>query len=467
MVRISFHGAAREVTGSCHLVEWNGRRILLDCGLIQGGPESYERNHEPFGFDASSIDVVVLSHAHIDHSGRLPLLVKRGYRGRVVTTEATAELIRIMLSDSGRIHEEDAKWKRKRLEKKGKDASWVKPLYTEEDGLAVVGHVDAVDFEARHDLGGGASVRFIKAGHILGAAIVELTLGEGDGAKRLVFSGDLGVDGARLLPSPRRLPSPDILLMESTYGNRDRDEPGDRTEQLFEIVDSTVRRGGKVIIPAFAVGRTQEILARLNDLVESGRLQGIPVFVDSPMAIEATAVFGRHPQAYSAEARNLLKAGDRPLDFPGIRFTPSADESREINGIRYPAVIISASGMCTAGRIKHHLKYNLDDARNTVLFVGYQARGTLGDLIKSGARSVRIHGVWTQVRASIETIEGFSAHADRAELVAWFEALEGPPGRTFLVHGEESACEALRTGLAERFDARVDVPRLGETVGIP
>jgi len=467
MVRLGFHGAAREVTGSCHLVEYGGRRVLLDCGMIQGGEERHERNREPFPFDVDDLDAVVLSHAHIDHSGRLAVLVRRGYGGPIYMTEPTRDLVGILLADSGRIQEEDARWKIKRLRKAGKDHDWVAPLYTEEDGLAVLEYARTVPFDEPRRIAEGVSLRFVRAGHILGAAIVELTLGDGADARRVVFSGDLGVHGARLLSAPHTLPRPDVLLMESTYGDRRRDNGGvDRTERLHEVITRTVARGGKVIIPAFAVGRTQEILGRINDLVESGRLPGIPVYVDSPMATEATAVFARHPEAYSEEARRLLRAGDAPLEFPGLRFTRSVDESKEINASRFPAVVISASGMCTAGRIKHHLAHTLDDARNTVLFVGYQARGSLGQLIQDGVDPVRIHGAWYPVRAEIATIEGMSAHADLDELLEWYGSFGSPPGRTFLVHGEERACLALAGTLRERFAADVAVPNLGDTVEI-
>ena len=459
-LRIQFHGAAREVTGSCHLVEVAGKRILLDCGMIQGGKDHQERNREGFEFNPSEIDLVVLSHAHIDHSGRLPLLLKHGYRGKIVCTDATADLARILLLDSGRIHEEDARWKIKRLRKKNKDFSWVTPLFTEDDAKATVERLQPVEFGETFNLAGAGEGRFVKAGHILGAGIVELTLG----GRRLVFSGDLGVEGARLLSAPKHVERPDYLLMESTYGDRNRKGDTDRTEQLFEVIDRTFQRGGKVIIPSFAVGRTQELLARLNDLVETGRLSGIPVAVDSPMAVEATKVFAKHPDAYSKRAYDLLKAGDKPLEFPGLSLVQSVDESKELNFSKEPAVIISASGMCTAGRIKHHLKFNIDDEKSTILFVGYQARETLGQIIQRGTNPIRIFGDWYDVNADIETIDGFSAHADQAELLTWFGSLGGCPRRTFLVHGDEDAAETLAKLIRERHSAFVEVPKLGQTV---
>ena len=463
-MKISFHGAAREVTGSCHLIESDPGRVLLDCGLIQGGKERHERNREPFPFDASALDCVVLSHAHIDHSGRLPLLSKAGFRGPIIATPPTVELCRILLTDSAHIHEEDARWKIKRLRKRGEPYDWVKPLYTGEDVEAVLQQFVPVEFEKLHEIDGIGSVRFVKAGHILGAAIVELALGNGDdGPRRITFSGDLGVDGSRLLNSPGPVGCPDYLLIESTYGDRNRDETGERTEELYQIIDRTIGRGGKVVIPAFAVGRTQEVLARINDLVESGRLNGVPVYVDSPMARAATGVFALHPEAYSDNARRLLRAGDEPLKFSGLHLTRSVEESIEINESREPCVIISASGMCTAGRIKHHLKHNISDPRSTVMFVGYQARGTLGAVIRAGISPVRIFGDQYPVRATVETVSGFSAHADMDELLAWFEGLGGNPERTFTVHGEEEVAEKFAQSLRDRFGAAVEVPHRGES----
>jgi metallo-beta-lactamase family protein len=466
VLNIAFHGAAQEVTGSCHRIETEVGSVLLDCGMIQGGPERHERNRRPFPFNLARIRAVVLSHAHIDHAGRLPLLVKSGYEGPILATEPTVELSRIMLADSGRIHEEDARWKAKRLEKKGLDASWVQPLYTEDDALETVDRIQPVDFLAESPLEGLGTVVFRPAGHILGAGIVELNIHSKQIRKRIVFSGDLGVQGARLLGRPEVVDRPDFLLMESTYGDRRRDETGDRTEELFEIIRRTADRGGKVIIPSFAVGRAQEILARLNDLAEAGRLPGIPVYLDSPMATSATRVFARHPESYSVEARRLLGAGDKPLDFPGLALVSSRDDSIEINRVRGPAVIISPSGMCTAGRVKHHLKHNISNPDNTILFVGYQAEHTLGRVIQSGTSPVRIYGGWFDVRAEVRTMEGFSAHADLDELLEWYDAMGGAPDRTFIVHGEERAARSLASHLRTRSGARVDVPELDEVFSL-
>jgi metallo-beta-lactamase family protein len=462
-LQITFHGAAREVTGSCHRIQTETGSFLLDCGMIQGGPERHERNRLPFPFQPGTLRAVVLSHAHIDHSGRLPLLVKAGYKGPILATEATFELCQIMLADSGRIHEEDAKWKIKRLEKEGKDASWVTPLYTEEDAFRALDQFRPVDFHREHELDGIGTVTYHLAGHILGAGVVELNVGDGADTRRILFSGDLGVEGARLLGPPESVREPDYLIMESTYGDRRREETEDRTEQLLGILERTLDRGGKVVIPSFAVGRAQEVMARINDLVETGRLSGVPVFVDSPMATAATRVFAMHPEVYSDEAQRLLSSGDKPLEFPGLRLITAVQESMEINYLKGPAIIISPSGMCTAGRVKHHLKHNISDPRATILFVGYQARNTLGRLIKEGKDPVRIHNRWYEVNAEIEAVDGFSAHADLDELLVWYDSLGGVGKQTFLVHGEEEAAESLAGDLRARGTEPVVVPELGET----
>lgn len=462
-MKLSFFGAAREVTGSCHLLEAAGLRILLDCGMIQGGSDRHERNRAPFPFPVKELDFVLLSHAHIDHSARLPLLVRQGYSGPILCSAATRALGRVLLSDAGRIQEEDARWKIKRLRKKRKDYSWVKPLFTEEDAHETLRRFESIPFRKKLDLTPQVSVTFVEAGHILGASIVEVDFEERGQRRKLTFSGDLGVPNARLLSAPRAVSCPDWLIIESTYGDRIRDSASDPTEQLLQIVSKTVDRGGKVIIPSFAVGRTQEILARLNDLVEAGKLSGVPVYVDSPMAVEATRIFASHPEAYSEPARRSLQAGDKPLDFPGLTLNTSVEGSIELNQLRDPAVIISASGMCDAGRIKHHLKHNISDSRCTILFVGYQARGSLGRVIQSGADPVRIHGEYHAVRAAVTAINSFSAHADLNGLLAWFGALNGAPDRTFVVHGEEESALTFAATLRQKFNASSKAPELGES----
>ncbi len=465
-MKISFHGAAREVTGSCHLVEANGLRVLLDCGLIQGGSDRHERNRQEFPFDLSKLDFVLLSHAHIDHSGRLPRLVRAGYEGPILCSAPTRALAKILLPDAGRIQEEDARWKVKRLRKKGKDYSWVKPLFSEEDAWETLKRFESVPFGQWFPLDGKAQARFVEAGHILGASIVEVRFESGEGSRRLAFSGDLGVPDARLLGFPKPVPCPEVLIIESTYGDRLRDPCCDATEELYEVISKTIDRGGKVIIPAFAVGRTQEVLARINDLVEQGRLGGFPIYVDSPMAVQATRVVAVHPQAYSEKARKLYAEGDKPLEFPGLHLTRDVDESIALNKSKQPSVIISASGMCDAGRIKHHLKHNISSSRNTILFVGYQAHGSLGRVIESGADPVRIFGEYLPVRAKVTSIDSFSAHADQKGLLCWYRSLEGNPKQTYVVHGEEQSAVTFAGTLKAEFEAAAYAPRRGETVEV-
>jgi metallo-beta-lactamase family protein len=465
-MRLSFHGAAREVTGSCHLVEVAGRRILLDCGMIQGGSERHERNREPFAFDPSTIDCVVVSHAHIDHVGRLPLLIERGYRGPILATPPTRKLCGIMLADAGRIQEEDARAKIERLRRAGQDASWVRPLYTERQALAVLDRIVDLPFGESRPIEGAGRVSFLRAGHILGAAIVRLDVEEGAREHRIVFSGDIGTDGARLVAGPESVEAPDDLLIESTYGDRRRPPEPDITQALHDVIRRTVDRGGNLVIPAFAVGRTQALLTRINALVEAGRLPGLAVFVDSPMAVAATSVFAMFPDVYTDEAREQLRAGDLPLAFPGLKLVTSVAESRAIAALG-PCVIISASGMATAGRVRHHLENNLGDPRSTVLFVGFQAEGTLGRVIQQGTNPVRIFGNWHEVRAEIVTIESLSAHADLDGLLAWYGSLGRPPRRTWVVHGEEAVALSFAATLRERFGADIRVPHRGESFEIP
>lgn len=462
MLRIAFHGAAREVTGSCHRIETEDGNVLLDCGMIQGGTERHERNRRPFPFSPKGIRSVILSHAHIDHAGRLPLLVKSGFTGPIFTTQPTAELCRIMLADSGRIHEEDARWKAKRLKKEGLDYGWVTPLYTEEDALETLKQIQAVDFHEVVQVDGFGTVLFRPAGHILGAGSVELIVENGRNRRTILFSGDLGVQGARLLGKPETADRPDYLIMEATYGDRRREEGEDRTEVLLELILRAVDRGGKVIIPSFAVGRAQEVMARINDLVEADRIPDIPVFVDSPMATAATKVFAMHPEVYSEKARRLLRSGDKPLEFPGLKLVTSRRDSMAINDVDGPAIIISPSGMCTAGRVKHHLKHHISNPANIILFVGYQAEHTLGRHIQSGTSPVRIFGGWYDVEAEVETVEGFSAHADLDELLKWHDSLGGVGERTFIVHGDEEASLSFAAELRYRSATPVEVPFLDD-----
>ncbi|MBI3920083.1 MAG: MBL fold metallo-hydrolase [Armatimonadetes bacterium] len=465
-MHIQFCGAAGEVTGSCHYVEAGGLKLLLDCGLFQGGDDRHQKNCEPFPFDVAALDYVLLSHAHIDHAGRLPLLHKLGYNGPILGTKPSVELAEVLLLDSAHLQEEDAKWKKKRLQKKGEEAEWVKPLYTIEEAEACLDQLQGVDYEETVRLKDGVSVRYLDAGHILGSSILELTVKENGAEKRLVFSGDLGVRGAPILRDPTLVERADFLLMESTYGDRLHENADNKCELLRLAVKDTIKRGGKLLMPAFAVGRTQEILYELNSLFEDNAVPRVPVFVDSPMAISATKILLQHPEVYDAETNALIAGGEKPFQFPEVRMVQSVDESKELHHLRKPCIIIAGSGMCTGGRIKHHLHNNIDNPVNTILFVGYQGVGTLGRSIREGAQSVRIFGQQHAVRAEVRHIDGFSAHADRDGLIEWFAGIRDKPQETCFVHGDPEAAAALSATIAEKFKVATRVPARLDTVEV-
>jgi metallo-beta-lactamase family protein len=463
-MHIRFCGAASEVTGSCHYVEAGGLKFIMDCGLFQGGDDQFERNRSLFPFDPPALDFVLLSHAHIDHIGRLPLLVKRGFARRILATAATVDLCAVLLRDSAHIHEEDAAWKIKRLRKKGWDTGWVKPLYTQADVEQTLPLIESVPYEEDVALNENVSVRWHDAGHILGSSHLELTVKEKENGatRKLVFSGDVGNRGTPILRDPTPLAEADVVIVESTYGDKLHQHLGQRAELFRQIVTETLHRGGKVIIPSFAVGRTQELLYELNPLVENSVINGTSVYVDSPMAVSATEIFEQHTEAYDAEAVALLKQGDKPMEFPGLHLIRDVEESKALNESNKPCIIISANGMCTAGRIKHHLKHNVGNARNTILFVGFQAQGSLGRRIKDGAKQVRIFGETHTVRAQVAAIDGFSAHADCDGLLWWLSGFQRPPQQVFMVHGEEEVAHAFAKLVAEQKGWQTSVPKLGE-----
>jgi metallo-beta-lactamase family protein len=454
-LKISFHGAARDVTGSCHLVECAGRRILIDCGLYQGGRELVEENAEPFGFDAAGIDHLLLTHAHLDHCGRIPLLVKRGFRGEIVTTAASRELARLVLLDAGHLQEEEARWQARKTTRHGKHGESAEPLYTVLDALNSFEHFGrTVVYGRQLDLAPGVRVTFVDAGHILGSACVYLEIEDEGRRHRLLFSGDLGNAGRPLLRDPATPPPADVVIMETTYGDRLHKPIAPSVEELYAVITATFGRGGNVIIPTFALERAQEILYFLRAGVEAGHLpRSMQVFLDSPMAISATAIFEHHPECYDAETAALFRAGHDPLGLPGLHFTRETQESIAINRIGGGAVIMAGSGMCTGGRVRHHLKHTLWRDDSSVIFVGYAARGTLARIILDGATHVRLFGEQIPVRASIHTINGFSAHADQAELLAWHRQIGAPT--TFLVHGEEGTMRRFAGYLKE---TRVEMP---------
>jgi len=435
-MKISFHGADRGVTGSCHLVECGDTRMLIDCGLYQGGREIEEENAKPFGFAPQDIDFLLLTHAHLDHCGRVPLLVKQGFRGEIVTTSASRDLARLVMLDSAHIQEEEAAHRARRAARKKKTPP-IAPLYTNLDVLDSIDRFGrTVSYGQPIELAPGIRVHFLDAGHILGSAQLLLELEEGEKRQRLLFSGDLGNAGRPILRDPTLPPRVDTVVMETTYGDRLHRPLGPSIEELYQAIADTFAKGGNAIIPTFALERAQELLYFLREAVESKRLpRHTPVFLDSPMAISATEIFERHAECYDAESCKLFRAGRDPFQLPGLRFTRQASESIAINRIVGGAVVMAGSGMCTGGRVRHHLRQHLGRQESSVIFVGFAARGTLARRIIDGARSVAIFGEQIPVRAQIHTINGFSAHADQAELLAWHA--QAAPARTFLVHGEE------------------------------
>jgi metallo-beta-lactamase family protein len=431
---LSFHGADEAVTGSCHRLEADGLRLLVDCGLYQGRREIADENRADFGFDPAEIDVLLLTHAHLDHCGRIPLLVKQGFRGEIIATAATRELARLVLLDSAHVHEEEARRAERRAHRHGMAPA--PALYTVDEALWCAdrfGRVAAYDEPLA--LSPSVAATFIDAGHILGSAAVVVDAGRGGARRRIVFSGDIGVAGHPIVRDPVPPPRSDYVVMETTYGDRLHRSLEDSVEELLQAVHETLQRGGNAIIPTFALERSQELLFFLREGVDRGRLpRGLPVFLDSPMAISATEIMRRHPECFDEDARRALASGD-PFALAGLRFVREAADSIALNRITGGAVILAGSGMCAGGRVRHHLRHNLWRAQSSVIFVGYAAEGTLAREIIDGARSVEIFGESVQVSARIHTINGFSAHADQAGLLAW-HAATGEPAMTFLVHGD-------------------------------
>jgi len=464
-MRITFYGAAQEVTGSMHLIEVNDQRILLECGLFQGRrSETYERNLL-FPFDPQAIDALVLSHAHIDHSGNIPNLVKQGFRGNIWCTAATRNLGTYMLLDSGYIQENDVEYLNKKRRKRGEPP--VEPLYTKADAQAALGQFISVGLHRTVLVADGVRATFYNAGHILGSAFVALDIQEHATSKswRLVFSGDIGREGLSILKSPETLDAADILIIESTYGDRLHEPYQTARKQLRDVIRDTARRHGKVIIPAFAVERTQEIIYALNQLEAAGDIPELPIFVDSPLAVNATEVFRMHPEEWDEEVQAFLAAtnGRNPFDSSRIEYVRDVRRSKQLNFMSQPAVIISASGMAENGRILHHLKNSIEDSENTILFVGFQAQNTLGRRILDGVSPVRILGDEHKVRAEIASIDGYSAHADQAELLAWARPYDRARlAQVFVVHGEQAASFTFAEKLRGDGVRQVSVPERGQ-----
>ncbi len=445
-MKIQFCGASTGVTGSCHLITTENHKVLLDCGQFQGGKAQEALNYEDFPFDPAEIDYVILSHAHIDHCGRIPLLIKRGFKGAIYCTDATADLLDVMLKDSGYIHEKEAEWKNKKNERAGRPK--VEPLYTFNDAVDSLTYVKPVLYDQLIELNEEMKIVFNDAGHILGSAITELWVTENDNVSKIVFSGDLGVMERPILRNPTIIKKADYVIMETTYGNRVHPENSMNVKALMDIIRDTAAKGGTTVIPSFAVGRTQELIYELNRVYETDNgyrqaFENIMVYVDSPMATTATEVFKRNAQVFDDETKEYIAKGDNPLDFKNLRFTRTSQESIWLNTNPDPKVIISASGMCDAGRIRHHLKHNLWNRKSSIVFVGYQAEGTLGRMILDGAKEVTLFGEKVQVNAKIYNLEGFSGHADKNGLLAWLKGFQKEPKHIFLVHGEPEAKEAF------------------------
>ena len=459
-MRITFLGATHEVTGSCTYLEACGKHILIDCGMEQG-PDEFENQEIPVA--ASDIDMVLLTHAHIDHSGKLPLLYQRGFRGQIFATRATADLCDIMLRDSAHIQMFEAEWKNRKGQRAGR--AEVVPLYDINDAQGAINCLVGCDYDKKINLADGICIRFVDAGHLLGSSSIEIWIKENDVEKKIVFSGDIGNLNQPLIRDPQYVKDADYVVMESTYGDRSHGEFPDYVTELARIIQKTFDRGGNVVIPSFAVGRTQELLYFIRKIKEDKMIHGhdhFDVYVDSPLAIEATRIFMKHMyEDFDEEATKLVQAGINPIGFEGLKTAITSDDSRMINFDERPKVIISASGMCEAGRIRHHLKHNLWRKESTILFVGYQAKGTLGRIILEGAKSVNLFGEEIEIQAEIRRLAGISGHADNNGLLKWIGSFEKKPEKVFVIHGEDSVCQVFTDRLRNEMHLDAGAPYSG------
>ena len=455
---IAFQGAARAVTGSRHLLRAGDRSWLFDCGLAQGHRDESEGLNRTFSFDPGTLDATVVSHAHLDHIGNLPTLVARGYKGRIHATPATAGLASVMLTDSASLMERDVEHVNRHAKGGARQ-----PLYTPADAERTLERFDSHGYHAPWTLFPGLTVQYYDAGHILGSALTVFELERGGQRFRLGMSGDLGRPRRPILRDPETIPGVDALVLESTYGDRTHPDAAETERALADVVRRTIGRGGRLLVPAFAVGRTQELVATLHELLGRGEIPDVPMFVDSPMAREATAMYVRHPECFDEEtAAKFAEQKGEPFGFAHLRYIGSPQESRALNDLADPCIIIAASGMCEGGRILHHLQHGLPEARNTVLFAGFQAEGTLGRRLREGAETVNVFGQPVTRRAEVVGLDGFSAHADQGELLAWVATLAPAPTSIYLVHGEPAAAEALAVLLRAKVGAKVQVPAPGE-----
>jgi len=463
-MKVSFYGAAKRVTGSNFLLQTNNKKILIDCGLFQGSKATKALNFQQFAYNPGDIDYMLLTHAHIDHSGRIPLLFNKGYKGNVICTKATRDLCSIMLPDSGHIQESSVEYKNRKRKRAGLEL--LEPLYTLEDATNCLKFFKGVQYNNIIELDENIKVRFRDAGHILGSASIEIWVTEDNKTSKIIFSGDIGKNNTPIIKDPVQFEKADYLVMESTYGNKHHKYKTNGNEKMFNIIEQTLANNGTVIIPSFSVGRTQEMIYAFNK-VESikekwNKIKNVSVYVDSPLAISATEVFKNNTESFDEEAKSYILDGDNPLDFDNLIFTKSADESKAINFNKNPKIIISASGMCDAGRIKHHLKHNLWKKNTTVLFVGYQANGTLGRRLVDGEKNVRIFGESINVEARIEMIDGFSGHGDIDDLDKYIGSFKEKPKKIFLVHGEEEQLIGFSKRINEKFNIETIIPQTRE-----
>lgn len=465
ILKLTFHGACKTVTGSCFKIETSDTKLLIDCGMFQGSKDLKERNYGEFDFEPSEIDYVILTHAHIDHSGLIPKLIKKGFKGSIISTKPTTDLCSIMLPDSGYIQELEVERKNRKLSRAGKPL--LEPIYTSLDAKRALLKFSTLDYDMKVDLTPTISARFRDAGHILGSSIVELWVKDNSKETKLVFSGDIGNLNQPIVKNPTIIDEAEYLIMETTYGNRFHKNIGDKKELLLKIIEDTFQRGGNVIIPAFAVERTQDLLYYLGRLDLDGRLPECKIYVDSPLAISASEIFKTSVKYFDEKTKSAI---DEIWQSPDVlnRFvmTRSAEESKKLNEIESGAIIISASGMCDAGRIKHHLKHNLWREESSIVFVGFQAQGTLGRLIIDGHKKVRIHGEQIAVNAQIHNLDGFSAHADQNALLKWVESFKRLPKEIFLVHGEQEGMEVFKNKLKEKFDIKINIPEFNQEFDI-
>lgn len=463
-IQLGFYGAAKNVTGSAYLLEANGKKLLIDCGLYQER-KLKDRNWDGFPVEPATIDAVLLTHAHLDHCGRLPKLVSEGFNGPVWTTPATAEIARIVMLDSGKIQEEDAAFKKKRHQREGRKVKHPEvPLYTVEDAEKVLPLFKHATYNEWIQITDGIEACFREAGHILGSASIGIRIQTDNGSRTIVFSGDLGRYHTPIIKDPDPFDAADYVVTESTYGDREHEDNSHIPGELAQIFNETKEASGNIVIPSFAVERAQELLYHLGNLLQDDRIPHIMIVLDSPMAVRVTDVFRKHPELFDKETQEMLAEGNHPCDFPGLSMSQSVAQSKAINHINGTVAIIAGSGMCTGGRVKHHLKHNISRPESTILFVGYQAVGTLGRIILDGAEEVRIHGETYPVRAKIKRIHGFSAHGDYHEMMKWMDGLQQPPKKIFVTHGEEESAMSYAKRLKEHLQCEVDVPEYQDVV---